>query len=53
MITNIHYCVRYNRWIFSKRIDGIKYKKIFRSREQAEKYRHFFYIKLYNGKFDL
>ena len=50
---NIHYCVRYNRYVFQKIIDGKRYKKIFRSREQAEKYRDFFYITIYNGKLDL
>jgi len=50
---NIHYCIRYNRFVFQKIIDGIKYKKIFRTREQAEHFRDLFYIKLYNGKLDL
>jgi len=52
-MNNIHYCVRYNRYIFQKIIDGIKYKKIFRTKLEAERFRHFFYIKLYNGKLDL
>ena len=49
MISNIHYCIRYNRYIFQKIIDGVMYRKKFRTREQAEHYRDFFYITIYNG----
>ena len=50
MISNIHYCVRYNRYIFQKIIDGVMYRKKFRTKAEAEKYRDLFYITLYNGK---
>ena len=50
---NIHFCRRYQRFVFSKRIDGILYKKIFRTRPEAERFRHFFYITYYNGKSDI
>ena len=50
---NICFCRRYNRWFFSKMIDGIKYKKGFRTRSEAEVYRDYFYITYYDGFKDL
>ena len=46
---NICFCRRYNRWIFSKRIDGMLYKKRFMTRSEAELYRDYFFITYYNG----
>lgn len=50
---NIHFCRIYQRFVFQKTIDGIKYKKIFRTRPEAEYYRDLFYITYYNGKSDI
>jgi len=49
MVKNIFYCHRYQRWFFQKMIDNKIYKKMFRSRPEAELYRDYFYITYYNG----
>jgi len=49
MVKNIFYCTRYQRWFFQKMIEGKMYKKMFRSRPEAEKHRDLFYIRYYNG----
>ena len=40
---NIHYCSRYNRYVFQKSINGVKFKKIFRTEIEAIKYKDLFY----------
>ena len=47
-IMNIYYCRTHRRYIFNKRIDNICYKKIFRTKAEAERYRDFFYMSYYN-----
>ena len=41
---NIHYCKRYNRFVFQKRINGNFFKKIFRTEKEAIEYRDLFFL---------
>ena len=49
MTKNIFFCTRYQRWYFQKMINNKLYKKMFRTRPEAERYRDYFYITYYDG----
>jgi len=49
MVKNIFYCSRFDRFFFQKMINNKLYKKMFRSKPEAELYRDYFYITYYNA----